>query len=120
MIRIENVSKKWDNFMLSNISLEVRKGEYFVVLGPTGAGKTLLLELIAGFHYPDEGRIYIDGRDVTSLPSAERNIGFVYQEYMLFPHMNVKENIAYGLKMREMKQTEIEKKIEEMAESYRI
>ena len=120
MIRIENVSKKWENFMLSNISFKVGKGEYFVVLGPTGAGKTLLLELIAGFHSPDEGIIYIDGRDVTSLPPAERNISFVYQDYMLFPHMNVKENIAYGLKMKGMEQNEIEKKIEEMAENYRI
>lgn len=120
MIRIENVSKKWDNFMLHDISLKVEKGEYFVVLGPTGAGKTLLLELIAGFYHPDKGRIYIDGKDVTLLPSAERNIGFVYQDYMLFPHLSVKENIAYGLKMRGAEQSEIEKKIEELARMYRI
>ncbi len=120
MIRIENVSKKWDSFAINNVNLEVEEGEYFVVLGPTGAGKTLLLELIAGFHYPDEGRIYIDGRDVTMLPSAERNIGFVYQDYMLFPHMTAKENIAYGLKMRGIDEEEIERRIEEIASNYRI
>lgn len=120
MIKIEGVSKKWNNFMLSDINLEVKEGEYFVVLGPTGAGKTLLLELIAGFYYPDTGKIYIHGKDVTMLPAKERGIGFVYQDYMLFPHMNVKDNIAYGLRMRGIEEDEIEERVAELAESYRI
>lgn len=120
MIRIENLSKRWNNFILKDINLEIERGEYFVVLGPTGAGKTLLLETIAGFHYPDEGKIYIDGRDVTFVPASERNIGFVYQDYMLFPHMSVKENIAYGLKLRGVSKEMIERKVEEIAETYKI
>ncbi|MCD6330959.1 MAG: ABC transporter ATP-binding protein [Thermoplasmata archaeon] len=120
MIRIENVTKKWGDFALSNINLEVEKGEYFVVLGPTGAGKTLLLELIAGFHYPDRGKILIDGKDVTYLPPSQRGIGFVYQDYMLFPHMNVKDNIAFGLRMKGLKEEEIEERINLLAERCKI
>ena len=120
MIRIENVTKKWSDFALSNINLEVGKGEYFVVLGPTGAGKTLLLELIAGFHYPDRGKILIDGKDVTYLPPSQRGIGFVYQDYMLFPHMNVKDNIAFGLRMKGLKEEEIEERINLLAERCKI
>ncbi|MCD6386734.1 MAG: ATP-binding cassette domain-containing protein [Methanophagales archaeon] len=94
------MSKRWREFSIKSISLEVRKGEYFVILGPTGAGKTLLLELIAGFHFPDEGKILIDGKDMTFSPPEERNIGFIYQDYMLFPHLTVEKNIAFGLRAR--------------------
>ena len=120
MIKIKNITKKWKNFALSNINLEVEKGEYFVVLGPTGAGKTLLLELIAGFHYPDKGKIFINGKDVTYLPPSQREIGFVYQDYMLFPHMNVKDNIAFGLRMKGLKEEEIEERINLLAETCKI
>ncbi|HHO56937.1 MAG TPA: ABC transporter ATP-binding protein [Thermoplasmatales archaeon] len=120
MIRIEDVSKKWENFALRNISLEIEKGEYFVILGPTGAGKTLLLETIAGFHEPDDGKIYVDGEDITHLPPNERKMGFVYQDYMLFPHMTVMENIAYGLRIRDMEKNEIMEKINELAKMLHI
>lgn len=100
MISIHNLSKRWDEFSIKNINLDISKGEYFVILGPTGAGKTLLLELIAGFHLPDEGRIEVNGQDFTNTPPEERDVGFVYQDYSLFPHLTVQENIEFGLKIK--------------------
>jgi molybdate/tungstate transport system ATP-binding protein len=100
MIRIKGLYKDWKDFSLKNIDLEVKKGEYFVILGPTGAGKTLLLETIAGFHIPDRGEIGIEGHGVTNLPPERRRIGFIYQDYSLFPHFTVEENIEFGLKLR--------------------
>jgi len=120
MIRIENLTKRWENFSLDGISLDIRKGEYFVILGPTGSGKTLLLETLAGFHYPQGGRILFDGKDVTYLPPEKRMIGFVYQGYLLFPHKNVRENIAFGLKVKGMRKEAIEKRVRDLCELLRI
>ena len=106
MIEIESVSRKWKNFSLDNLSLKIEPGEYFVILGPTGAGKTLFLELIAGFHSPDSGRISIDGKEVTYLPPEKHDLVFVYQDYSLFPHMSVKRNIEFGMRMKKMKSQE--------------
>jgi len=120
VIELRGVSKRWREFSIKNITLEVKKEEYFVILGPTGAGKTLLLELIAGFHFPDEGRILIDGKDMTFSPPEERNIGFIYQDYMLFPHFTVEKNIAFGLRARQQgcfkreRREEIERKVKEV------
>ncbi len=114
MIRVENLSKDWNRFKLKNISLEVEDGEYFVVLGPSGAGKTMLLELIAGMWYPDSGKIYMNSKEVTLLPPEERGVGFVYQNYMLFPHKTVYENIAFGLSIRTRDKVEIKKRVDEM------
>ena len=113
MLRIDGIGKSWTEFSLKDISLEIQKDEYFVILGPTGSGKTLLLEVLAGFHQPDAGRVEFNGRDFTDLPPNERNFGFVYQDYVLFPHMRVRENIAYGLRVRKVEG--IEEKVEEMA-----
>jgi molybdate/tungstate transport system ATP-binding protein len=106
MIEIESLSRKWKNFSLDNLSLKVESGKYFVILGPTGAGKTLFLELIAGFHSPDSGRILIDGNEVTHLPPEKHDIVFVYQDYSLFPHMSVKKNIEFGMRMKKIKSRE--------------
>lgn len=106
MIEIESLSRKWKNFALDNLSLKIESGEYFVILGPTGAGKTLLLELIAGFHSPDSGRILIDGKEVTHLPPEKHDLVFVYQDYSLFPHMSVKKNIEFGMRMKKIKSQE--------------
>lgn len=114
MIRIRNLYKEWKGFSLKDINMEIKKGEYFIILGPTGSGKTLLLETIAGFHFPDSGRIYINDKDVSFLPPEKRKAGFVYQDFMLFPHKNVLENIAFGLKIRGEKN--IREQVEEMAE----
>jgi len=102
MIKIENISKNLGEFFLDNVSLEVGEGEYLMILGPTGAGKTILLETLAGIYPPDNGRIFLDGVDITRLPPRKRNIGMVYQDYMLFPHLTVEKNICYGLKSRKM------------------
>jgi molybdate/tungstate transport system ATP-binding protein len=100
MIEVNDVYKDWKEFSLDAINFEVKKGEYFVILGPTGAGKTLLLETIAGFYIPDRGGIWIEGRDVTIVPPEKRQIGFIYQDYSLFPHLNVEQNIDFGLKLK--------------------
>ncbi len=114
MIAIKGVSKNWREFSLKNIDLEVRKGEYFVILGPTAAGKTLLLELIAGFYKPDHGEIWVNDKNVTRMPPEKMGIGFVYQDYSLFPHLTVKENIEFGLKLKKMPKEDVEKKLKEV------
>jgi ABC-type Fe3+/spermidine/putrescine transport system ATPase subunit len=99
-LKLEHLSKAWNGFALRNVNLDVADGEYFVLLGPNGAGKTLLLETIIGFHKPDEGKIVLNGKDVTSVPPERRSIGYVPQNCMLFPHMRVRQNVEFGLKMR--------------------
>jgi len=118
MLRIKGISRSWQQFELVNIDLEIEENEYFVILGPTGSGKTLLLEIIAGFYEPDEGHVDLDGEVITGLPPNERDFGFVYQDYVLFPHMNVRDNIAYGLKVR--KASGIKETVEEMARAVGI
>ena len=114
MIDIENLSIDLGEFHLRDISLHIHDGEYMVLLGPTGAGKTVLVECIVGIHRPDAGRILIDGRDATRLYPEERNVGFVPQDYALFPNMTVAENIAYGLKARRLPKAEIAERAERM------
>ncbi len=111
MIKIKELYRIWKEFRLAGINLEITDGEYFVILGPTGAGKTLLLELIAGFYRPDGGDIYIGDKNVTGLPPEKRNIGFLYQDYSLFPHMNAAKNIEFGMRMRGIKDSDAVKKI---------
>ena len=113
---MERLSKKWKSFQIRDVSLKVANDEYFVILGPTGAGKTLLLELIAGFHNPDSGKIWINDVNVTAFPPERRGIGFVPQEYMLFPHMTVAENVEFGLKMHNIQQPERKKNVKEVLE----
>ncbi len=103
-------------FHLREINLDVAAGEYFVILGPTGGGKTVLLEAIAGLHQLRKGRILLDGEDVTGLPPEQRGIGFVYQDYMLFPHLSVAGNIAFGLELRRMDRQVIEERVTEMSQ----
>lgn len=98
MLSIQNASKTLGQFSIRDINLEVQQGQYFVILGPSGTGKTVLLEIIAGFHTPDKGKVYLNGKDITRLSPEFRKMGFVYQDYMLFPHMNVKQNIFFGAK----------------------
>ncbi|MDP8213919.1 MAG: ABC transporter ATP-binding protein [Candidatus Euphemobacter frigidus] len=98
MIRLEELSVEAGDFTLRDISLEVAEGEFFVVMGPTGAGKTMLLESIAGLISPLSGRIIVDERDITGLSPEERGITIVYQDCSLFPHLSVLDNIRYGLR----------------------
>ncbi len=111
MLKIERVSKDLGDFVLADVSLEVGSGEYLVIIGPTGSGKTVLLEAVAGISSPDAGRIILDGRDITEEAPRRRRISMVYQDYMLFPHLSVKENIAFGLRSQKASPAEIEEKV---------
>jgi molybdate/tungstate transport system ATP-binding protein len=98
MININNLDVSYDTFSLRNINLEIDKNDFFVLMGPTGAGKTVLLESIAGLTPVKSGSIILNGRDITKLPPEKRGIGIVYQDYALFPHMNIRDNITYGFR----------------------
>ena len=115
LLVLKSLSKSWREFQIKDVNLEVRRGEYFVVMGPTGAGKTLLLQLIAGIHYPDSGKIILDDVDVTYLPPEKRSIGYVPQNYALFPHMFVKDNIGYGLRIRGYPKDKVEEETRELS-----
>jgi ABC-type sugar transport system ATPase subunit len=112
MIRLENLTVKLDGFTLRNIELEVIKGEYFILVGPTGAGKTVLLESIAGHHVVAKGRIWVRGSDITKLEPEKRGISIVYQDYSLFPHLSVKDNILFGVQLRRKSQRETDETLE--------
>lgn len=116
MLRMEKVSKNLGDFVLKDVSLEVGDGEYLVIIGPTGSGKTILMETVAGIYAPEEGRIFLDGRDITREAPRNRRVCMVYQDYMLFPHLSVEENIAFGLKSRKVSAGEIEVKVAEVSE----
>jgi molybdate/tungstate transport system ATP-binding protein len=98
MIRVENLCVRLPDFSLNDINLHVAAGEFFILLGPTGAGKTVLLESVAGLMPVNDGRIRLDGRDVTHLSPEKRGVGIVYQDSALFPHLTVRDNIRYGLR----------------------
>ena len=102
--------------VLDNISLEISKGEFITLLGSSGCGKTTTLRIIAGLEQPDAGSVWLDGRDVTGLEPNQRNVNTVFQNYALFPHMNVAENIGYGLKLKKVPKSEIRKKVSQMLE----
>lgn len=105
-IQIENFSVTRGNFWLKNINLEIKSGEIFAVLGRTGAGKTVLLESIIGMYAGKTGQVLINGKTVREIAIEDRKIGFVYQDYQLFPHMKVYDNITYGLKMHKKSKIE--------------
>lgn len=114
MIQLRNVSKKLGDFELKNINLTIDNQEYFVILGPTGTGKTVILEVIAGMYRPDQGEVWLNQRNVTAEYPELRNIGFVYQDYMLFPHLNVEENILFTLKLNKTPAKIMKDKLEQM------
>ncbi|MEM0214916.1 MAG: tungstate ABC transporter ATP-binding protein WtpC [Archaeoglobaceae archaeon] len=120
MLKVEDLSKSWKGFRLEKISFEVKKGEYFILLGPSGAGKTLLLETIAGIYKPDNGRVLLEGNEITHLPPEKRNIAYIPQNYGLFTHLNAYENIAYGLKLRKIGKDKIRREVEQIAETLEI
>ena len=105
------VKRFGDVTALNNVSLEIGRGEFMTLLGPSGCGKTTLLKLAAGFLGPDSGAIAIDGQRVNDVPTYKREIGMMFQNYALFPHMNVAENVAYGLKTRHVPRHERDKRV---------
>jgi ABC-type Fe3+/spermidine/putrescine transport system ATPase subunit len=101
MLRLNALSRRFgDTIAVDGVSLEVRAGEFLTLLGPSGCGKTTTLRMIAGFEHPTSGQVWVDGRDVTTLPPQKRDVGMVFQNYALFPHMDVGENVAFGLRVR--------------------
>ena len=116
MIKIENLNVLLGGFKLEIPRLEIRSGEYMVIMGPSGVGKTVLLHTIAGFIRPVRGRILIDGRDVTHEPPEKRGAVLVPQNYALWPHLSVYDNIAYGLRLRRISEKEIRSRIEKISE----
>ncbi|MCF2143538.1 MAG: ABC transporter ATP-binding protein [Candidatus Heimdallarchaeota archaeon] len=114
-IRVRNISKKFeDSIAIEGISFDVQEGELLTLLGPSGSGKTTVLRLIAGLIKPDTGQILFDEKDISGIPTEERNIGFVFQSYALFPHLTVAENIAFGLETRGWSRTEKEDRVREL------
>ena len=112
IIDLKHVSKRFgDKTVLDDINLYIRKGEFVTLLGPSGCGKTTTLRLIGGFLAPDEGEILLDGKDISSIPPYKRPFNTVFQRYALFPHLDVYENIAFGLKLQKTPEDEIEKRV---------
>ena len=120
-LRLEQVSKAFGEVQaLKPLSLDVNGGEMLALLGPSGCGKTTTLRIIAGFEAPDTGSVLIGGRDMTLLPPNKRGLGMVFQNYSLFPHMTVAENVAFGLKMRKVSATERAAKVRSMLDLVRL
>jgi putative spermidine/putrescine transport system ATP-binding protein len=120
-VRLEGVRKSYgDVVAVDGIELDVPQGEFFTMLGPSGSGKTTTLRLIAGFELPDEGRVLLNGTDVTGQPPYERDVNTVFQDYALFPHMTVGENVAYGMKIKRIKKAARTKRTAEVLELVRL
>ena len=115
LLRLKGLEKSFDRHpILRGISLDVQSGEFVTLLGPSGCGKTTTLRIIAGLLDPDAGSVELDGRDITALAPEKRDVNTVFQNYALFPHMNVEKNISYGLRVRGMKKPEWQKRVTEM------
>ncbi len=111
-LQLDNLTKRFDDFTaVDNLSLDIEQGEFVSLLGPSGCGKTTTLQMIAGLHVPSEGRILLDGRDITELPPNRRGLGIVFQSYALFPHMTAYDNVSFGLEMRKIPTTERKERI---------
>jgi len=116
-IQIENVTKKFGDFIaIDNLNLDIYKNEFFSLLGPSGCGKTTLLRMLAGFEKVTEGKILLDGEDISAIPPHLRPINMMFQSYALFPHLTVEKNIAFGLKQDKLPPNEINERVEEMLE----
>jgi ABC-type Fe3+/spermidine/putrescine transport system ATPase subunit len=116
VIQVEGVSLRLGAFAVHDAHVSVGEGEYFVLLGPTGAGKTVLLECIAGLHRPEQGDIYVSGERVNDIAPERRGLGYLPQDYALFPHLDVRGNIAFGMRLRRRPKEEVERKVAELAE----
>ena len=115
IINLKNLTKAFDGeIVLDGISLEIRDKEFVTLLGPSGCGKTTTLRMIGGFETPDSGEIYFDGKNVADVPPHKRSVNTVFQRYALFPHLNVYDNIAFGLRVKKIKESEIAEKVAEM------
>jgi spermidine/putrescine transport system ATP-binding protein len=120
-VRVSDVSKNFGNFKaLQNVSLEIKKGEFFSLLGPSGCGKTTLLRIIAGFEDPGSGSVFLDDFNVVPLPANKRHVNTVFQNYALFPHLTVFENVAFPLRLKKLQQSQIQSKVNEYLELVKL
>ena len=114
-LSLQSVYKQFgDNVVVDNFNLDIQKGEFVSFLGPSGCGKTTTLRMVAGFELPSSGRITLGGKDVTSMPPNKRNVGMIFQAYALFPNMTVVQNIGFGLRIRKLKQADVQARVDEM------
>src|ERR1700735_505410 len=121
LLRFEAVVKKFGAVRaVDAVSLEIRAGEFFALLGPSGCGKTTLLRMLAGFETPDEGRILLDGDDIAQVLPHRRPVNMMFQNYALFPHLSVRDNIAFGLKRAGLPRPEIDARVAEMVALVRL
>ena len=112
LIRLENIRKSYgDNEVLKNITISIQEKEFVTLLGPSGCGKTTTLRILGGFENPDSGRVLFDGKDITNVPSNQRNLNTVFQNYALFPHMTVGDNVAFGLRVKGMNESDVKEKV---------
>ena len=121
ILELKNISKSFDGEpILQNIDLNIQDGAFVTLLGPSGCGKTTTLRILAGFIQPDEGKVIFDGQDITSLPPYKRQVNTIFQRYALFPHLNVFENIAFGLRVNKVPKYEIEERVNEMLKTVNL
>jgi putative spermidine/putrescine transport system ATP-binding protein len=113
LVRFEHIDKSFDGetLVIKDLNLDIAQGEFLTMLGPSGSGKTTTLMMLAGFETPTHGEIYFGGQSISNIPPHKRHIGMVFQDYSLFPHMTVKENLAFPLKVRRLTKGEIDRKV---------
>lgn len=117
LLELKNIKKRFgETDVLNGITLSIKKGEFITFLGASGCGKTTTLRIIAGLEEPDSGTVFLDGKDVTSIPPNQRDVNTVFQNYALFPHLNIEANVGYGLKIKRVPKAEIKKKVTEILE----
>lgn len=115
LLELKNIKKSFDQTeVLKSISLSVKEGEFISILGASGCGKTTMIRIIAGLEYADEGEVILEGKDITDMEPNRRNVNTVFQNYALFPHMNVEANVGYGLKIKGVSKIEIKKRVKEV------
>ncbi|MCF6410071.1 ABC transporter ATP-binding protein [Pseudalkalibacillus salsuginis] len=120
-VNLSNITKKFGNVTaVKELDLKIEEGEFFTFLGPSGCGKTTTLRMIAGFYYPTAGKVKFNDRDMTTVPPEKRNTGMVFQNYALFPHMTVAENVAFGLKVRKLERSKVKEKVKEVLGKVRL
>ncbi len=121
VIELRDVSKSFGDFQaVKRADFSIRRGEFFAMLGPSGCGKTTTLKMIAGFEQPTTGQVMLEGVDVSSVPPHKRNVNTVFQQYALFPHMSVADNVAFGLRAKKVAESEVKNRVADMLDVVRL